>query len=85
MINVGIDASNMGNEARFVNDYRGIRDKPNAIFEERKSEAGGLFMSIWTSDTIKKGDEIVVSYGKCWWRARVTNEEVPVSASTATF
>ena len=28
-------------------------------------------MSIWTDgEEIKKGDEILVSYGKAWWRAR---------------
>lgn len=24
----------MGNEARFINDYRGIANKPNALFKE---------------------------------------------------
>ncbi|TVY85076.1 hypothetical protein LSUE1_G000794, partial [Lachnellula suecica] len=27
---IGIDADKMGNEARFINDYRGIADRPNA-------------------------------------------------------
>ncbi|KAF7339951.1 hypothetical protein MVEN_01912800 [Mycena venus] len=36
-LNVGIDASKMGNEGRFVNDYRGIpgQDKPNAMVSRR--------------------------------------------------
>ena len=51
----------MGNEGRFVNDYRGIRAKPNAQFEERRSDNGELKMSIWTgSESIKKGEEILV-------------------------
>ncbi|KAI0728581.1 hypothetical protein C8Q72DRAFT_833363 [Fomitopsis betulina] len=71
-LSVGIDAQLMGNEARFVNDYRGIKSKPNAMFEERRTEAGELRMSVWSSsDIIKKGDEILVSYGKSWWQARV--------------
>ncbi|KAF9243869.1 SET domain protein [Melanogaster broomeanus] len=71
-INVGIDASAMGNEARFVNDYRGIQGKPNAEFVEYRTAAGELRMSIWsTGDSIKKGNEILVSYGKSWWRSRV--------------
>ncbi|PCH33376.1 SET domain protein [Wolfiporia cocos MD-104 SS10] len=69
-ISVGVDARAMGNEARFVNDYRGIKPKPNAAFEER-TMAGELRMSVVSgSEFIKKGDEILVSYGKSWWRAR---------------
>ncbi|KIM48363.1 hypothetical protein M413DRAFT_22874 [Hebeloma cylindrosporum] len=31
-LSVGIDASSMGNEARFINDYRGLSSKANSIF-----------------------------------------------------
>lgn len=66
-----VDAACMGNEARFINDYRGIKPKPNAIFKEGRSSWGELRMSIWSdSEVIRKGDEILVSYGKSWWRAR---------------
>ena|ERR1700689_4999230 len=69
--NVGIDASAMGNEARFINDYRGVREKPNAIFADGRTPSGELRMSVWSAgQTIKKGDEIVVSYGKSWWSSR---------------
>ncbi|KZT19398.1 hypothetical protein NEOLEDRAFT_1142187 [Neolentinus lepideus HHB14362 ss-1] len=81
-VNVGVDASKMGNEARFINDYRGIRDKPNAVFQERRSDSGELRMSVWSSSLpIKKGDEILVSYGKGWWRARSV-DGVSVKEST---
>src|ERR1700753_2535647 len=33
-LGVGIDAQSMGNEARFINDYRGIKEKPNAEFKD---------------------------------------------------
>ena len=70
-MSAGIDALLVGNEARFVNDYRGIRLKPNAVFEERRTTAGELRMSVWSgNDPIKKGYEILVSYGKGWWQAR---------------
>ena len=63
-VSVGIDASAMGNEGRFVNDYRGIRARPNAQFEERRVNNGELKMRIWTgSEAIKKGEEILVSRG----------------------
>lgn len=62
---VGIDAYTMGNEGRFVNDYRGIHAKPNAHFEERRGDNCELRMSIWTgSEAIKKGEEIIVSAGR---------------------
>ncbi|KAL0950814.1 hypothetical protein HGRIS_007578 [Hohenbuehelia grisea] len=70
-LSIGVDASSMGNEARFINDFRGIRPKPNASFAERRNGDGELTMSIRSSkDIIKKGEEILVSYGKSWWRAR---------------
>ncbi|KAH9890973.1 SET domain protein [Cubamyces lactineus] len=70
-ISVGVDAHSAGNEARFVNDYRGVKSRPNAIFQERRTDRGELRMSVWSgSETIKKGDELLVSYGKSWWRAR---------------
>ncbi|CAG8778257.1 16739_t:CDS:2, partial [Acaulospora colombiana] len=34
IVHVGIDAQSMGNEARFINDYRGIKERPNAVFKE---------------------------------------------------
>ena len=61
-VSVGVDASVMGNEGRFVNDYRGIRSRPNAQFEETRAREGELRMSIWTAgEAIKKGEEILVS------------------------
>ncbi|KAF9535504.1 hypothetical protein CPB83DRAFT_830508 [Crepidotus variabilis] len=70
-INVGIDAHGMGNQARFVNDYRGIADKPNSIFVDGRLNSGALSMTIWSGNQeIKKGQEILVSYGKSWWQSR---------------
>ncbi|PVG02294.1 hypothetical protein CPB86DRAFT_780712 [Serendipita vermifera] len=81
-VHIGIDAQCMGNEARFINDYRGVKERPNAVFKEvvvvvsnrgGKGDSGGgeLRMSVWSgSKPIGKGDEIVVSYGKGWWLAR---------------
>ncbi|KAF9056656.1 hypothetical protein BJ165DRAFT_1435329 [Panaeolus papilionaceus] len=70
-ISVGIDASRMGNQARFVNDYRGISKKPNAVFLDGKTSSGDYRMSVWScKEVIKKGEEILVSYGKSWWQSR---------------
>ena len=68
---IGVDAQKMGNEARFINDYRGVTVKPNAIFKEVRTEVGELRIGIWSATTeIKKGEEVLVSYGKGWWKAR---------------
>jgi hypothetical protein len=70
-VNVGVDASKCGNEARYINDFRGIRNKPNALFADGRTTSGELRMNVWSgSEAIKKGEEILVSYGKSWWRAR---------------
>lgn len=70
-ISVGVDASRAGNEARFINDYRGVATRPNAIFEERRNPCGELCMAVWSgSEGIKKGQEVLVSYGKGFWQAR---------------
>jgi SET domain-containing protein len=62
----------MGNEARFVNDYRGIQSKPNIVFKERRTDSGEVRMSIWSASTrIRKGEELLVSYGKSWWQHRL--------------
>lgn len=80
---VAVDASRMGNEARFVNDYRGVPGaaKPNAEFCEvwdgRRSEKG---MAVFVLPAAKKnrakgsgiakGHEILISYGKGFWGQR---------------
>lgn len=70
-LSVGIDAHSSGNEARFINDFRGISNRPNAVFRDNRLSSGELRMSVWSSsEGVRKGDEIVVSYGKTWWQAR---------------
>jgi hypothetical protein len=85
-LGIGVDAANSGNEARFVNDYRGIAEKPNAEFREiwdaRRQERG---MGVWVlpegkantrkGKGIRKGEEILVSYGRGFWGARRGEEE----------
>ena len=70
-VNVGIDAQRMGNEARFINDYRGTgTPRPNAFFKETYVD-GELCMTVWSGkEGLQKGEEILVSYGKGWWDAR---------------
>ena len=79
---IAVDASLQGNEARFVNDYRGVKDKPNAEFGVGWSEKWGeLVVGFWVlgkagekKGAIRKGEEILVSYGKGFWGGRREEE-----------
>lgn len=80
---VALDAARMGNEARFVNDYRGVPGavRANAEFGEvwdvRRGEKGmAVFvlpvgkMKKGKGVGIAKGQEILVSYGRGFWEKR---------------
>lgn len=77
---VGIDATTRGNEARFVNDYRGWAERPNAEFQLRSWEVKdgqgkvvgvGRRMAIWAGPKgVEKGAELCVSYGRGFWMER---------------
>lgn len=79
---LGVDATHMGNEARFINDYRGTASSANAEFRDVWVETGGgrsekrmgvFVLSAGKSGKrakgIGKGEEILVSYGKGFWNA----------------
>jgi hypothetical protein len=78
-LGISIDAQRMGNEARFINDFRGVAEKPNAEFRDVWVRAGaeverrvGVFVmgGKGREKGIRKGDELLVSYGKGFWNAR---------------
>lgn len=82
-LGIGVDASVMGNEARFINDYRGVADAPRAEFRDIYIDIGkgqlekaiGVFVlsagkSGKRAKGITKGQEILISYGKGFWTAR---------------
>jgi len=82
---IGIDGERAGNEARFINDYRGVSEKPNAefkeVWDERRGERG---MGVWVwpegrsgkGKGIRKGEEILVSYGRGFWGARRQDDDM---------
>ena len=85
---IGVDASQMGNEARFINDYRGVASGPNAEFRDVYIDLGnakvekrvGVFTlragkSGKYSKGVAKGQEILVSYGKGFWSERINTQE----------
>ncbi|CAJ2504702.1 Uu.00g120960.m01.CDS01 [Anthostomella pinea] len=80
---LAVDAEKAGNEARFVNDYRGIAERPNAEFRESwdvrsRQICMAVFVLPASKNAVKKGDgpgiakgdEILVSYGKGFWGKR---------------
>lgn len=80
---VAVDAARMGNEARFVNDYRGVPGavRANAEFGEvwdvRRGEKGMAVFVLPAGKKekskgggIAKGQEILVSYGRGFWEKR---------------
>lgn len=82
-LGIGVDASKMGNEARFINDYRGISTGPNAEFRDILVNVGfgivekrvGVFVlsagkSGKRARGIARDEEILVSYGKGFWTER---------------
>ncbi|KAF2198485.1 hypothetical protein GQ43DRAFT_155872 [Delitschia confertaspora ATCC 74209] len=82
-LGVGVDASKMGNEARFCNDYRGVGSSANAEFREVWTDIGNgkaeKRMAVYVlsagksgkrSKGVAKGEEILVSYGKGFWSER---------------
>jgi hypothetical protein len=87
-LGIGVDASKMGNEARFINDYRGVSTAPNAEFRDIFVDVGAgkvekrvaVFVlsagkSGKRSKGIGRGQEILVSYGKGFWSERQSAEE----------
>jgi len=82
---VAVDAERRGNEARFVNDYRGVKDRPNAEFREvwsvrHRERCMAVFVlpegknrkaKARPDGGIAKGHEILVSYGKGFWAHRI--------------
>jgi hypothetical protein len=82
-LGIGVDASKMGNEARFMNDYRGVSTGPNAEFRDVLVDVGfgivekrmGVFVlsagkSGKRAKGIGRGEEILISYGKGFWTER---------------
>ena len=66
------DAEKIGNEARFINDYRNISENaPNVKFLNYTNKENQLRLGVFCgSKCTKKNQELLVSYGKGFWKAR---------------
>lgn len=83
-LGLSVDATHMGNEARFINDYRRVNEAPNAEFKDvwvRLEDGQGWERRIGVfvlsegkagkrKRGIGKGEEVLVSYGKGFWNER---------------
>ncbi|KAM5346499.1 hypothetical protein ACJ41O_009504 [Fusarium nematophilum] len=84
-----VDAAREGNEGRYVNDFRGVGERANAEFRTVWCERWGeLCVGVWViggggkgkkgrkggGGGIRKGEEILVSYGKGFWGERRADE-----------
>jgi len=83
------DANVYGNEARFVNDFRNTGKHANVEFNVRRDERGELRQGVYVKlqkdmrgkttnnetafDGVWQDEELLVSYGKSYWRSRVGN------------
>jgi len=67
-----IDAENIGNEMRYINDYRGgVAKEPNVGFFRSDEKIGGKYYTsvVVTLKDIQPGEEIVASYGNEYWES----------------
>lgn len=72
---LAIDAEFVGNEARCINDFRNTGKTVNVKLELREDPKGSKHQSVYVgSRDIQKGEELLLSYGKAYWRERVGHD-----------
>ncbi len=72
-VRLTLDAEKCGNEARFINDFRGTGGKANVRFAARTDARGVRHMGVYVlpgGAGVAKGAELLLSYGKGFWLAR---------------
>ena len=63
---LGIDAKYCGNEMRFINDYRNLRDRPNVRLEIVYIDKKPKVLVIVLED-IDENEELLLDYGEGYW------------------
>jgi len=59
-----VDATDRGNELRFINDYNGIADDANCLLRRSFDHNGAPITIVKTRRRVKRGEEALISYGK---------------------
>eukprot|EP00842_Homolaphlyctis_polyrhiza_P001853 jgi/Hompol1/2669/HPOL_003012-RA len=69
---LAVDAADCGNQARFINDFVGVAARPNVAFDAyRDARDRRVRMGVFTlNQTIRRGEELLVTYGKPYWESR---------------
>jgi hypothetical protein len=62
---------------RMINDYRGIKNEPNVIFQEIDSKR----MKYVACKNIEPGEELITDYGYKYWCGCRTIYQLPVALS----
>lgn len=62
-----IDAINIGNELRFINDYRNISDNPNVTIRKCYIDKKPRVMFVVTKQ-INIGEQLLTDYGDDYWK-----------------
>ncbi|KZO97340.1 hypothetical protein CALVIDRAFT_536359 [Calocera viscosa TUFC12733] len=81
---IAVDAAKSGNASRFINDFRGVpgKSRPNVEFQSRKVEVSTargkvevVRIGVWSGkEGVAKGEELLLSYGRAFWKARRREE-----------
>ena len=77
-----LDAEFVGNEGRFINDFRGIAPAPNARFTTKAHPCKGIWVLIVAIAPIRDGDELLVDYGPDFASFRAERAHTPASNAT---
>ncbi|KAL2913474.1 hypothetical protein HK105_206934 [Polyrhizophydium stewartii] len=76
---LSVDAAAAGNEARFINDFRGVAGRPNVALDTYRDAADGrVRVGVFTLNAaVAAGEELLVTYGRAFWRARGVQSSEP--------
>jgi hypothetical protein len=78
-----LDARDVGNESRFINDYRGTSadPAPNVRFTTSCVAGRGVWVQISVVAPIQADDEVLVDYGEDFWKFRSGPDPLPPPAA----
>jgi hypothetical protein len=76
---LSIDAAAMGNELRFVNDFRGVGHEPNVTFQSCTIASRPAQVLVVTKP-VPTGAEFLTDYGVDYWKATVGFVPAPAPA-----
>ena len=65
---LGIDAENMGNEMRYINDHRNIKPKPNCKLSHTSVDGKPVILVV-VINHINENDELLLDYGNGYWES----------------